>query len=244
MFKSYADKVTSVLIHNDAISKEDYELYSYGFETLISFIVNIIVILFIGFVFDKFGQTLLFLACYCPIRQFTGGYHANSYRNCLLLFILIFLINMCILNNLVYKNFNEIVIGLTFISCIGIYLLAPVEHRDNPLSNEDKRHYKKVAITLVSIVFIFAIIGINFKTTYEYSLYSASAVNWIFIMLILSITKKNRRNREMKKYPTLILKYLGSLSVFFVSLSANTTSNWIAHQPKRPSEVNKFKKIK
>lgn len=244
MFKSCADKVTSVLLHNGAINKEEYKLYSYGFETMIAFIVNIIVILFIGFMFGKFGQTLLFLACYCPIRQFTGGYHANSYGNCLLLFISIFLIDMGILSNIIYQSFTEIVIILTFISCIGIYFLAPVEHRDNPLSNEEKKHYKKVAITLVSIIFIFTIIGINFKTTYEYALYSASAVIWIFIMLILSITKKNRRNREMKKYPTLILKYLGSLSVFFVSLSANTTSNWIAHQPKRPSEVSKFKKIK
>ncbi|AFS77147.1 autoinducer prepeptide [Gottschalkia acidurici 9a] len=47
----------------------------------------------------------------------------------------------------------------------------------------------------------------------------------------------------MKKYLTSILKYVGSISAFAVSLSANTTSTWISHQPKVPEGVRKFKKI-
>ncbi|WP_343098935.1 accessory gene regulator B family protein, partial [Clostridioides difficile] len=27
---------------------------------------------------------LFFLMCYCPIRQFSGGYHADNYFRCLL----------------------------------------------------------------------------------------------------------------------------------------------------------------
>ena len=47
----------------------------------------------------------------------------------------------------------------------------------------------------------------------------------------------------MKKYLTLALKNLGSLAIFTLTLSANTTSSWIAHQSEIPSGVNKFKKI-
>lgn len=193
MLKLCANKVTSILIHSDAIDKEDYELYSYGFETLIAFIVNILVILSVGFIFDKFSQTLLFLACYCPIRQFTGGYHAENYRNCLLVFITIFLINIAILHNAMIYSLNEIVILLAFISYIGIYFLAPIEHRNNPLSNKEKKHYKKIAITLSTIILTFSTMGMNFKATYEYALYSASAIVWIFIMLNLAIIKKDER---------------------------------------------------
>ena len=48
----------------------------------------------------------------------------------------------------------------------------------------------------------------------------------------------------MKKYMMLVLKSIGSLAVLSISLSANTTSLWIAHQPEIPNEVNKFKKMK
>ena len=190
MFKLCANKITSILIHNNVIDENDYELYSYGFETLIAFIVNILVILSIGFIFDKFSQTLLFLVCYCPIRQFTGGYHAENYRNCLLVFITIFLINITTLHNVMIHNLNNIIIALAFISYIGIYFLAPIEHRNNLLSHKERKNYKKIAITLSTPILIFSVIGINFKTIYEYSLYSSSAVICIFIMLNLAIIKK------------------------------------------------------
>ncbi|AFS77146.1 accessory gene regulator protein B [Gottschalkia acidurici 9a] len=193
MIKSCANKVTSFLVSNDAINDEEYEVYSYGFETLLAFIINISVILLLGLIVGKFVQTLLFLTCYCPIRQFTGGYHANSYRNCLLVFVFIFSINIITLDKLSYMNLNEVIICTTLISYIGICLLAPIEHRYNPLSTRQRKSYKKVAILLTSIVLIFVLLGIKYKPIYEYVLYSASVLVWIFIMLILAIIKKIRR---------------------------------------------------
>ena len=45
----------------------------------------------------------------------------------------------------------------------------------------------------------------------------------------------------MKKILNVILKSTGSLAICMLFLSANTTSGWIAHQPKIPDEVSKFK---
>ena len=89
MFKSYASKITSFLIDNKEIEQEDYEVYKYGFEVLIAFILNIAIVLIIGLLFNKVFYSIVFLVCYCPIRQFVGGYHANNYTKCLLIFILI-----------------------------------------------------------------------------------------------------------------------------------------------------------
>src|SRR5699024_11124600 len=135
MFKSYANKITSFLIENKEINKDDYEIYKYGFEVLIAFIVNTVVILSIGLLFNKIFYSIVFLICYClimfflfyvlivfivntvvilsigllfnklfysivflicycPIRQFAGGYHANNYTKCLLIFILIFILTI------------------------------------------------------------------------------------------------------------------------------------------------------
>ena len=91
MFKSYASKITSFLIENKEINQDDYEVYKYGFEVLIAFIVNIAIVLSIGLLFNKIFYSIAFLICYCPIRQFAGGYHANNYTKCLLIFILIFI---------------------------------------------------------------------------------------------------------------------------------------------------------
>ena len=50
MFKSYASKITSFLIDNKEIEQEDYEVYKYGFEVLIAFILNIAIVLIIGII--------------------------------------------------------------------------------------------------------------------------------------------------------------------------------------------------
>ncbi|CEP45507.1 autoinducer prepeptide [[Clostridium] sordellii] len=46
----------------------------------------------------------------------------------------------------------------------------------------------------------------------------------------------------MKSFFNNILKNIGSSAIAAVSLSANSTSAWISHQPKIPSGIEKFKK--
>lgn len=46
----------------------------------------------------------------------------------------------------------------------------------------------------------------------------------------------------MKKFLNIILRNIGSSAIAVVSLSANSTSAWICHQPKIPSGIGKFKK--
>lgn len=192
MVESCANKITSFLIYNKTIEDKEYDLYLYGFKTLIAFIVNISVILFISYLLNIFKETLLFLLCYCPIRQFTGGYHAENYKRCLLAFISVYLTNIYIIERLVYSNYDYIIMIAMFISYIGICSYAPLEHRNNPLSKEEKQKYKKVARYLTSIIFIFSMIGINVTDVHKYSIYIGIAIICIFEMLIIGIMKQHR----------------------------------------------------
>ncbi|HBF4548203.1 TPA: accessory gene regulator B family protein, partial [Clostridioides difficile] len=89
MIKSLARKATLFLLDNKSIKLNQYELYLYGFETLIALIINILVILLVSIILSKFIETVLFLLVYCTIRQFTGGYHAENHFKCLLVFLLV-----------------------------------------------------------------------------------------------------------------------------------------------------------
>lgn len=76
MIKSLSNKITSFLVCNNSIDNEDCEICSYGLEVLISSLINTVIVLFIGAILGKFMQTVVFIVCYCSIRQFSGGYHA------------------------------------------------------------------------------------------------------------------------------------------------------------------------
>lgn len=190
MIKLCADKITLFLISNNQIDKNDFEMYVYAYETLIAFIVNIIVILTISCVLKRFTYTLWFLCWYCPIRQYAGGYHASNYKRCLLVFLSIYLLNILILDILIYFNLYYLILGATCISFIGIWILSPIEHRNNPLSKNEISQYKKVVRRIISIGFVSILLGINLKFTYKYALYLASVIVCVFIMLILAIIKE------------------------------------------------------
>jgi cyclic lactone autoinducer peptide len=65
---------------------------------------------------------------------------------------------------------------------------------------------------------------------------------YIYIMLILGSIKKKGGNIMSEKLKSSMLEKVGSLAVNTLKLSANTTSSFIAHQPKLPKDFQQFKK--
>lgn len=199
MIKSCADKITSFLICSNTIDKDEEKIYSYGFEVMIAFIVNIVVILSIGCYLDLFLETILFLICYCSIRQFAGGYHAESYRNCLFVFIVLYLSNSFIVERLIYNKLQYLIMGFALISYIGISIISPLEHRNNPLSKNERKKYKNIVIYWTGLIFFCTTIASICFGRNRCLMYILSSINCIFIMQLLGIINKNIKGGG-KKY--------------------------------------------
>lgn len=185
MFKRLSYKFANLLVKNEVIEKEDFEIYRYGFETLIYFIVNISVALCIGIIFDRFIHTIIFLSCYCTLRQFTGGYHARNYTECTLTFIGMYLMTIFVANNIYIDKNKYLLILFMIFSIYIIYRFAPLEHRNKPLSENDKKHYKIVSIKISMIIGVTFILSILFNAFKNYIIYSLFAIIWTCILLLL-----------------------------------------------------------
>lgn len=190
MFKNLPHKFADILVKNEVIENENFEIYRYGFETLIYFIVNILVALLIGIIFDRFVHTIIFLSCYCTLRQFTGGYHARNYAECTLTFIVIYLLTIFIDNNIDIEKYKYLLILLMIFSIYIIYKLAPLDDRNKPLSEKEKKQYKIIAIKISIIVGIIFVISTLFNIFKEYFIFLLFAISWICILLILGYYKK------------------------------------------------------
>lgn len=187
MFKKLSYKFANLLVKNKVIENYDFEIYRYGFETLIYFIVNISVALFIGIVFDRFIHTIIFLSCYCTLRQFTGGYHARNYTECTLTFVVIYLITIFTANNIDVDKYKYLLVMLMIISICIIYKLAPLEHRNKPLNESDKENYKIIAVKISLIIGSLFIISVVFNIFVEYFIYDLISIIWTCLLLILGL---------------------------------------------------------
>lgn len=187
MFKGLSYKFVNILVNNKIIENEDFEIYRYGFETLTYFIVNVLVALFIGIAFNKFVHTIIFLSCYCTLRQFTGGYHARNYTECTLTFAVIYILVILAANNIDIYNSKYLLITLLLLSITMIYSIAPLEHRNKPLRIDEKANYKKIIKKITLTITIIVITSFIFNVINEYILYSILAVFLIAILLLLQI---------------------------------------------------------
>jgi accessory gene regulator B len=80
-------KLTNHLLAKQAISQDNFEDHYFGFQVLFSNLIPMSIAICIGFLFNCFPEMLFFMMFFVPARTIAGGYHAQSFKKCLLLFI-------------------------------------------------------------------------------------------------------------------------------------------------------------
>ncbi len=182
-----AQKLSSYFIDKNIISQEDYEIYVYGGELLISFTISTSIILLLGLVFNKLVETLLFLTVFIVLRRYTGGYHAPSHFKCKLTTVATYLLMLGLSEWTTVNLFNYIIIWL--FGCAVILSIGPIENLNKPLSTLQKTKNKLIGLVLFTLTTIIsAILHIKHFTCSSSMYYSVMMV--IILMLIAKIQIK------------------------------------------------------
>ena len=89
MVRKISKKVTNRLLSRNAIKDEDYEIYQYGLEQLLTSILDLLTLLVIGLIMGMIWQGIIFVLSFMLLRKYAGGYHASTPLKCYLLTTLI-----------------------------------------------------------------------------------------------------------------------------------------------------------
>lgn len=185
MIKYLSDNITNYFYNNDIISEEDKEIYVYGLEIIISSLIGMLLIIGIGICLNKIVYSIIFLSTFVPIRMYTGGYHANSYIQCNLTFVSIYLVTLGII---MIVPSNYIGITSTVMILMTIYIIfkyAPIDNEHKRLTIEEKKKHKKVALIILFIYYFLSIFvcKINIKLFYIIIVTLFMVANLILIAL-------------------------------------------------------------
>ena len=154
---SISERLLGSLIKEDIISAEDREIYLFGIKELFSQIFTYFIMFGIGAALGMLIETIVFTAVYMSLRVYAGGYHASTQLRC---YILSFGMLIAALLAIRWINVSEIV-------AVGgiIYFMAPSEHKNKPLSQIEKKIYKKKVgkrvIVCIMIAFAAAVIDVG-----------------------------------------------------------------------------------
>ena len=129
---------------------------------MIFIIINTITTIFIGLIFNKIFEVILFMITYIPIRVYAGGYHSRTKLG-YYIFSVLMLVNICYtLKFNLLQNSSVIIILFTISSSIILYL-APVEDKNKPLDEIEIEVYTKRTIRNLIVVLIVLCITLIFN---------------------------------------------------------------------------------
>ena len=134
---------TDSLIRRGAVDPADREVYEYGLHGVFTDALQYGVLLVVSLLLGRLPQTVAFHIAFIPLRGYAGGYHAKTQLRCFLLSTGLWLAALAVIDLLQGINVASLCIAL--VSCVVIWLLAPVVHEANPIGPQTQRAARKRA---------------------------------------------------------------------------------------------------
>lgn len=196
MITGLSKRISHFLYRNNIITEKDMEIYQYGFEIIFSTIIGLAIIIFIGIVLHMFWQSILYYLIFATIRQYTGGYHANSYLKCNLFFFVVsfFTLGMtklCYTSDLYTITPHVLILIITILS---IYKLAPIENQNKPMTDNELKRNHKFAMAMTSALVLISCILFNYQL--EISVLIAFTLFSVSMLILLVKIKKGGAEDE------------------------------------------------
>lgn len=198
MFRYIAEDIAFLLIKNKIVDIEKRDECVYGAEVLLLNLSNILTALIISILTKSMLHFVAFMLIFVPLRIFTGGYHAKTSESCYLITSAIYALTVLCVKLMpdLYSNIPAIITFAVLI--VPIVLFAPVEHKNNPLTPNERRRNRLISIVLTavdSLIFI-ALFILSISTATSVMIFMA--VDSILMMIGLLMNRIGRsKNMEV-----------------------------------------------
>ncbi|MDE6707025.1 MAG: accessory gene regulator B family protein, partial [Oscillospiraceae bacterium] len=120
-----------------------------------------------------------------------GGYHADTYVKCKITMILILLIVLGL--SLIEFPFYTISLLMILLS-ITVYFQAPIENKNKPLDEMEKKKYHRISMILSLLWGIIAIMIYFFSINISVTI--SSTAFFITMLMIVEIYRKEEKKNE------------------------------------------------
>ena len=191
MITALANHIADFIYSNTELSEEQREIYVYGYEIIISSAITFFLLIVTGLLFGRILEIMAFFIVFYMLRQQTGGYHADTYFKCNLIFeINIILAMMLTLIDFPFAVLIAVNIAAFVLCLVTILILAPLENVNKPIAPELRPKHKITALTLT---FIFEAASICLLNHIKFSLCISMAMASTAIAMLINIKKKEKK---------------------------------------------------
>lgn len=139
------------------ISEEDRELYEYGVEITVEYIINIITTILIAILTKEIIACAFMYISFMFLRSYSGGIHAKSFLRCyiyssLVIFISLILIKLNLINIWIYRF-----CGMA--GALYLWFTKPVASKNKEVSEKEKKFFCKKEKNIITYIIIISIVA-------------------------------------------------------------------------------------
>ena len=191
------ERIVDFMEENGSIQSEYRDVYLFALQTVAVYAFNIGTGVVLGAAFGELLYCMIFLIAFMLLRQEAGGYHAPGWMSCYFLSCGILVLTLLwIKAEFAYQTCLTIAAALA--AGMGIFLFAPLEDKNKPLEEAEKKVIgKKARIIVVTEL----ILGMVFLAVNQRAAYAVlGAVIWCGVSYLAwsvkRYTEKNGKSRE------------------------------------------------
>lgn len=161
--KRVINKIISSMKKNISDDIDD-EIISYGLEIIITKAVFFAIIIFLGIITKCLPDVIAFIIAFTVIRQYGGGYHADTRIRCFILSVLTLFLDIVMIK-LAELGFISMLflIIITLLSVVYIWIVAPIDTKNKRLDADEIVHYGKRVKVVILILCLIVCILLFFK---------------------------------------------------------------------------------
>lgn len=166
MTKKVADYLTNNMCLEGVIIEHDKSVYSYFIQIIIERTIGFLTIYIIALFQSCLFETVIFTLSFSELRKYTGGYHANSFKSCLIGTVGIYIIYIKFIYLFLFK-YAQINVIAVVISSIVIFIVGVVNHPKMALNkkeySQNKKHARIAVFCELLVILIFYLMRIAKK---------------------------------------------------------------------------------
>lgn len=192
MISKISKKTALKLCNMSVISSDDIELYEYGLFILLSHLYYFLVSFACGIILNSLLESVIFYIMFSLLRAYAGGVHASTELVCTISTTLSIIGCNVIIKLFIMQEWLVFSIVAFILTAFFVVVLSPLDSPNKPLSEAEKKHYKKISLLILLAIVLTACIAVFFK---KYNIFYACTAVTFFESLLLIIGKiKYTRN--------------------------------------------------
>jgi len=154
-----AKQVSYVFVLYGESTEEDRDIYTYVCEAVISTSLNILLCLITAFILGNLFEGFLFLSVFALIRRYTGGYHAPTHTQCIVVCNVMVAIAILILRRIEWLQTLAAYSLVSVVAMLGILSFAPVQDKNKTSGREYRQAQKSKSMWITLLVIALGLLG-------------------------------------------------------------------------------------